>query len=329
MDDCLLHDLPIKEISALSVTGSIGRQVVQDFKGHAYQIELFLCPFMTMSQYKTFRVLQALTGLLISGSAALQFLDRVRYPGTNLNLYVNQQFNVQVHAFLVKIGYNFLSSDGNAFHKHNFKIDALAADIRARFQQIYRRQPCCDPAILTVFCYNNVDGMKIDVTMTLFSPFQAIVGLLNICTMNVISYVHAISLYPKATFVDRVTCQTESYDIAVTSECIKYNERGWNSISQMRALLCPEFQRERRVGDQYSWVLPLRHEDFPPIALSLDMVFTHGWRYNSRPDSPCMFEWRLLNRSGSVTDIGFSGDWYVCRILNAYLQEEDTSDETW
>ncbi len=110
--------------------------------------------------------------------------------------------------------------------------------------------------------------------------------------MNFITYAHAISYSPKATFVDRLTCQTVSSVSFDQEQRQKYINRGWRSIRDGIALLRPEFQRDRRVGDKYTWVLPLRFEEPPlpsPKDPRTDILFAHGWRINTHPEPSLPF----------------------------------------
>ncbi len=178
MDDFLLWDLPVKDTHALSLTGYIGHDAVESFRKRSYRIELFLCPFFTLLQYKAFRVLQSITGLLIAGSSALQFMDRVRYPDTDLNLYVEQNFAADVHEFLVRIGYELVSPSDVAFPDINAASNTVASVIR---HELEARQSLSysGSTIIGSFHYRNTHGMRIVVKTTVFHPLLAILSLQN------------------------------------------------------------------------------------------------------------------------------------------------------
>lgn len=88
-DDHILRDMCPTATRSLASTGSLGHRLVSDFNKRAYRIDLFLRPFFTFAQYMIFRNIQTFTGLLISGSSALQFMDRTVYAGSDLDLYVH------------------------------------------------------------------------------------------------------------------------------------------------------------------------------------------------------------------------------------------------
>lgn len=53
------------------------------------------------------RLIQAETGTLISGSTALQFLERKTYPNSDLDIYSPARYSKDVGEFLLRIGYHF------------------------------------------------------------------------------------------------------------------------------------------------------------------------------------------------------------------------------
>jgi hypothetical protein len=54
-----------------------------------------------------FRSLQAWTGTLISGSNALQFLDRTHYPESDLDIYTHPGHALEVGLWLINKGYTY------------------------------------------------------------------------------------------------------------------------------------------------------------------------------------------------------------------------------
>ncbi len=150
--------------------------------------------------------------------------------------------------------------------------------------------------------------------------------------MNVISFAHAISLYPRATFVDRVAYHTSSSKRRDINAIAKYTARGWTMISRQEALSRPEFQTGRRIGDKYCWIIPLRSHEAPPKNPRLDMVFANSWRVNAN-ESRFMFACSLVHRKnhqrqayclGRTTD---EGDEKRMIRLSNYLTQ--TTTETW
>ncbi len=115
--------------------------------------------------------------------------------------------------------------------------------------------------------------------------------------MNVITYAHAISLYPRATFVDRVAYHTSSSKNCDIEALAKYTAHGWTMISCQEALQRPEFRMDRHIGNKYCWVIPLRLHEAAPWNPCLDMIFANSWRVNS-DESRFMFDCALVHRKG-------------------------------
>jgi hypothetical protein len=86
------------------------RDAVLAFNRRAYNINRHLSRFFDNPH--EFRAMQACTGTLISGSNALQFLDRTLYEDADLDLYVDDLYREEVGRYLERIGYRFEPRQG-------------------------------------------------------------------------------------------------------------------------------------------------------------------------------------------------------------------------
>ena len=73
----------------------------------AFCVDRLLSRYFTPAEITRFRELQSLTGALISGSTALQFLDRDTYPNSDLDVYVEHRYVRCLAEWLVEIGYKY------------------------------------------------------------------------------------------------------------------------------------------------------------------------------------------------------------------------------
>lgn len=89
----------------LSRTSHATRRAVSGYFARAWDINRHLSRYFDDST--AFRTLQARTGTLISGSNALQFLDRSFYPGSDLDLYPHPQYTLEVARWISDQGYTF------------------------------------------------------------------------------------------------------------------------------------------------------------------------------------------------------------------------------
>lgn len=107
----LLYDLVFSYCSPatflrVSRTCRAANAAVKSYMGRAMNINRIFSRFF--SEPLGFRKLQARTGTLVSGSAALQFFDRSFYAESDLDVYVPKQFRKDVGRFLFDEGYKFV-----------------------------------------------------------------------------------------------------------------------------------------------------------------------------------------------------------------------------
>ena len=88
---------------------------------HAFDINILLLRFFTHPL--AFRALQAATGTLISGSGALQFLDRTKYRSSDLDLYTHPGYAKDVGLWLIR-------SDGYRYMHHREGVQIAFEDIQ-------------------------------------------------------------------------------------------------------------------------------------------------------------------------------------------------------
>lgn len=81
----------------------VTRDIMHFVNGSSYSIYKHLRRFFV--DPLDFRSLQARTGTIISGSNALQFLDRTCYPGSDMDLYTHPGHTKAVGKWLIKEGY--------------------------------------------------------------------------------------------------------------------------------------------------------------------------------------------------------------------------------
>ena len=82
--------------------------IVTAYIKKAYDVNIILRRYFT--DPLSFRLLQAYTGTIISGSTALQFFDRDFYPESDLDVYAPKAWGKEVGHFLLRAGYVFVPS---------------------------------------------------------------------------------------------------------------------------------------------------------------------------------------------------------------------------
>ncbi len=124
--------------------------------------------------------------------------------------------------------------------------------------------------------------------------------------MNVITYAHAVSLYPHMTFVERVSYQNRAVKAADKAAFKKYIDRGFTYLSREEALTRMEFRFQRCVGDRFTWILPLPRS-VPLVRMPReDLVFSNSWGMSALQSS-FMFDYELIrNKRKPETSVCFA-----------------------
>lgn len=103
VSDQILDKCTPLRIFRMRRTCKAAKQAVDDYISRVYKIERQLSRFF--SDPASFRTLQLRTGVVISGSMALQFLDRTVYKESDLDLYVMANYAKAVYDWLEDAGY--------------------------------------------------------------------------------------------------------------------------------------------------------------------------------------------------------------------------------
>ena len=159
-------------IARLERTCRSAKDLVESYKIRAFNINHSLRRFF--SQPLAFRSLQAETGMLISGSFALQFLERTIYIGADMDLYCFFGDREQIGLWLIETqGYMFVH---NSRQNPDFKVAVTEApDIEA---DPYSRMR----GISTVYTFTKPSGrpeddlLKVQLIVTYRSPMEAILN---------------------------------------------------------------------------------------------------------------------------------------------------------
>ncbi|KAK0474462.1 hypothetical protein EDD18DRAFT_1457450 [Armillaria luteobubalina] len=224
-----------------------------------------------------FRLIQAKTGTLISGSTVVQFLERTIYPGSDLDIYTPFRYGREVGEFLLKIGYEFRprASQTKPFHEITEDVIHEVAD-----DEIY----VCR-GIVQVFDFHR-NGKKIQVMSARNSPMDIILSYHCTTVMNIITATHAYSLYPRTTFHQRRGLIISTNGSSQDAGRQKYIDRGWDLFSELTVFEVTnpysEFQAHslRWVGDRrcLSVKLPPMELPFSPYPIRVNSwQMAYGW----------------------------------------------------
>jgi len=163
---------------ALARTCTSSYTAVEEFNKRAFDINRHLGQYF--NKPTVFRTLQARTGTLISGSSALQFLDRTHYPDSDLDLYVNPGHGREVGQWLMEQeGYTFRGSrdlEDSDFEKAIKQDDDTVREDTHAYQGSYGTK-----SIQSVFTFqkssSNNKKLIVQLVLTVLSAFHTIANV--------------------------------------------------------------------------------------------------------------------------------------------------------
>lgn len=106
-DDALLDNLSTADIFRFGRASKSARHTLQSYLRRRYKLHQVLSRFFTEDQTEELRTLMSRTSMIISGSVALQFLDRTIYPDSDLDLYAPLKNAWHISDWLVSAGYAY------------------------------------------------------------------------------------------------------------------------------------------------------------------------------------------------------------------------------
>ncbi|RDB21204.1 hypothetical protein Hypma_011908 [Hypsizygus marmoreus] len=237
---------------------SVCRPIHEDamsFRSRAFNINKHLAPYFLQAETEAFRRLQASTGMLISGTSALEFFLRSCFnvPLQELEVFVEHSFALQVGRWLITIGYEFIPAGPQ---NDEFKMAYTEAS-GPQGVRSYRSFKYAT-AVFRFFSFRT--GKNVQLIAACSSPLQVILNMSSTCTMNIISHDIAVAFYPRSTFEKKESLLINYIGLPEqlidSNDITLYEDWGWAMQTKLRL---PEFTKLiRRVGDRSCWTIPLR-----------------------------------------------------------------------
>ncbi|KAK7014468.1 hypothetical protein VNI00_019346 [Paramarasmius palmivorus] len=295
--DFIFCDLSAKDLLNYSKVNRAARNAVKAFYKRALRVENVLSRYFDDDELRRFRILRYTTGCLVSGSTALSFFERQTFPESDLDLYVDYRFAIFISDFLLSSGYVFEPFRTERKRQAKNIASALEAMDRRIVHEEQENEAIegfgeyITSGIMDVFSFVR-DGKKVQIIATGGprnpSPLDVIFMFHSTVVMNIIAYSHAISFFPKATFIDHVSVvnETRSYRADQDPPRAKYAERGWKIRKDIDAISFLDRNTvfgisDRYVGDRKCWTVPLPPvTDFSPWSWGLGqdwMLLSNSW----------------------------------------------------
>lgn len=256
-----------------------------------FNVQNIMGRFFTDSQISHFRSLQSQTGLLISGSTAVQFFERTFYPESDLDLYVEHRYCKVIALWLVTIGYSY---EARAGHPDQLE-QALGTTPWKGGPMRFLSSSIVDysnSGVINVYNFHKSDSdCKIQLITSRHSPLELILKFHSTTVMNLITHEKAYSLYPRGTFKERRSLalyREDSNEEAAKIGRDKYVARGWTLVEELTqdemADPTSAFSSGSRfVGDSKCWTIPI----LPKLDLPASYIEMNSWnlRYSSVNDA--------------------------------------------
>ncbi len=272
-----------------------------------FQLHSLLERYFSADEVLEFRRLQFNTGMLISGSTALQFFNRTVYSEADLDLYVEHRLRKSVAIWLVHVGYTYVPHEESEFQTLEEALASEEEDIdRTGLNVAYSEQPHYQygAGIVVLTFEKQKPYRKVQLITSLFNPLTKVLHFHSsecsyihsspsstqnrlttfydaACVMNIITYNTAYSFFPRATFESpRRTLKVlpRGTGIAARKALVKYQERGWDVINHItRADFdgpnAAFWNGPRHVGDARCWTMRI----LPDIGLPDRLFEINAW----------------------------------------------------
>ncbi|TFK59529.1 hypothetical protein BDN72DRAFT_732535, partial [Pluteus cervinus] len=205
------------------------RTLAHSFYGRAFDATRPLKKHFIPTEIVEFHARMKYADALISGSTALQLFERMDYPNSDLDVYVQED---RSNALLSWLEDRYLLTGASRW---------------------YKDPPRMHRAISKVYTFErNFNGQHSAVQLILTSdhPLEAILEFNLSCVMNFITHEHAYSLFPYSTFVRReALLMNERHHDAMYA---KYYNRGFAIADLLEEDICVP-RATRWVNDGQCW----------------------------------------------------------------------------
>ncbi|KAI0083066.1 hypothetical protein BDY19DRAFT_873362, partial [Irpex rosettiformis] len=195
------------DICRLAKTTRVFRLMLSRNLSRLYSINRQLLRFF--DDPSAFRILQAQTGAIISGSFALQFFTQTVVSEDDLDVYAVTTARSEIGAWLLANGYRYAPRPPY-YHPDDKKLlldKGQAADYATALEEQHLFQEMNHDSVegvLNIMDFvRDVDGLvrKVQVHFVGESPLVAVMNFHSTMLMNFITYETAYCLYPKATLI--------------------------------------------------------------------------------------------------------------------------------
>ncbi|KAI5896037.1 uncharacterized protein SCHCODRAFT_01091735 [Schizophyllum commune H4-8] len=192
------------------------------------------------------------TSTVISGDIALQFFSRITLDNPVLDLYTEYHHRYAVVNGVIALGYLFRPRVSQPSHVegalHHLSYNQEKDDYVNSIHGVRD---------VLAFTSSSTGGVCVRVFIVSGCAVDAILSQPHTMQHNIITFRAAYSLYPKTTFVDKISHPVDSLEPNVPA---KYAAEGWTCASEVTRARLAHLPRELRaksryVGDEHTWTI--------------------------------------------------------------------------
>uniref|UniRef100_A0A8H7XLN1 Uncharacterized protein n=1 Tax=Psilocybe cubensis TaxID=181762 RepID=A0A8H7XLN1_PSICU len=222
MDDVYMDQMDLKTLYRFSWTCKELNNRVSGYMHCAFRPENLFAPIFKPDEHLPFRLLQFKTGLVISGSTVLHFINRANtwIPG-DMDMYVEHRYALPVLSWMMSIGFTIMP--------HPKYPDNATAEQILKMEKIVLQEHPLHRHYNTTGVVINLwrQGSFVQLITTCQSVVECILGYHSTGVMNFVTFEKVYSLYPNATFGHQVSLLQPPADLKRAQKFLaKYHSRG-------------------------------------------------------------------------------------------------------
>ncbi|RDB17855.1 hypothetical protein Hypma_000845 [Hypsizygus marmoreus] len=269
--DMLMSQLSTHDLFMFARSCRFNRAAVDAYMRRAFNFERWIAPFFPSSTASHFRQLQAATGALITGRAALHFFQRSRLLCTVLDVTVHRKYLSAVGNWLQANNFVFEKSVCGASTWTAAAKRCLEAELTDDY--LYLIFESCVAGIVDFT--NSTSSLTVKIIAVFNCPLAYVLDYHSTVAMNFITHNEAISLYPRMTLIWQNGVKFLYRGSEHDRDIATYEHDGWlieeypPSKYDKRELL-----HHRTVGDRFCWTIDLEGS----LSLPAYPAYANSWQ---------------------------------------------------
>ncbi|KAJ7018548.1 hypothetical protein C8F04DRAFT_896664, partial [Mycena alexandri] len=222
----------LQDIIALEAASVVLHNIIEYYKSRVWNPDIFFRPWF-IDNPRQFREILRDCGAVVSGSQITQFLDRSRYPGSDMDVFLRVGGLPQMGRWLQGQGYNYTS--------HSRTYQSFRQSVLRMSNKVITERSSGDYPVKGVFNYHRFVAspttifiQKIQLVTVDLNPIHHILfDFHSTAVMNFMTFNAVTSIFPLSTFIlhKSYVVKNRSESAAQSSRWkAKYRDRGFRLV---------------------------------------------------------------------------------------------------